>query len=155
MHYNFETFINFYFLGSVSPSEMSSCNHLSDQDKELAIISAAQHGHQECIESLVQAGADVNATDHFGNTALKNAVQNEHLDCVNSLIKAGANVNTASLFAAIDSGHMDCIDLLIKAGADVNGYGDLGFTPLMVAAIRDDKELAMYFIEKGADVNLT
>eukprot|EP01108_Squamamoeba_japonica_P000752 TRINITY_DN1271_c0_g1_i1.p2 TRINITY_DN1271_c0_g1~~TRINITY_DN1271_c0_g1_i1.p2 ORF type:complete len:123 (+),score=60.40 TRINITY_DN1271_c0_g1_i1:61-429(+) len=54
---------------------------------------AADYGHVELIRYLAQKGADVNAKDNFGNTALLNAVYEGHTGAVKELLKLGANTS--------------------------------------------------------------
>ena len=55
---------------------------------------AAGRGHNWCVDMLLRKGADVNAFDVFGVTALHCASRYDHLYCMKLLIKAGADVNT-------------------------------------------------------------
>lgn len=57
---------------------------------------AASTGRVAAIESLIKAGANINATDNDLNTPLHLAVLHSHLDVVESLIKAGADVNAVN-----------------------------------------------------------
>ena len=49
------------------------------------LMSAANNGHQSCIDVLIKAGADVNDHDYRGNTALMYAVTQSHSLCVKNL----------------------------------------------------------------------
>ena len=68
-------------------------------------------------------GADVNAKDPDGRTALYWASRNGHTDCVKLLIEAKADVNAkdsdgrTALYWASCKGHTDCVKLLKEAGA--------------------------------------
>ena len=66
---------------------------------------AAQNGHVKCVNSLIEAGADVNAVDEMpppwvtwilgiygGNTALMQAAKLGNGGCLEMLLKAGAYV---------------------------------------------------------------
>lgn len=68
---------------------------------------AAMRGHAAVVKQLLLAGADFNAVNYFGYTALLFAAKNGHSMVVNHLLRAGANVNhengneeTALLLAA-------------------------------------------------------
>jgi ankyrin repeat protein len=101
------------------------------------LFTATEGYYIEEVKRLIDDGADVNAVDNKGYTALMIAVLGNHLEIVEILIKAGANVNarskwgdTALMFAALAGNNIDMIGLLIKAGADVNAKNDLNGTAL-------------------------
>ena len=54
---------------------------------------ASQQGHLDVVQALLAKGADVNAKDNDGATALMLASQNGHLDVVQALLAKGADVN--------------------------------------------------------------
>ena len=78
------------------------------------------------VKLLINAGADVNKGNSYGNSALMWASINGHLECVELLIQNGAKVNAVSdacnspLIFASWYGHCKCVKVLIKNGADVN-----------------------------------
>ena len=85
-------------------------------DKELALFGAASNGHQNCMEVLLNAGADVNAIEHQYNTVLAVASAKGNPECVKLLLKAGADVNGSgewldyrALMAASGSGQAECM----------------------------------------------
>lgn len=57
---------------------------------------AAANGHQDCITLLIEAGADVNATDEYGGTPLHLSSEKGFTDCISVLVAAGAHVNASS-----------------------------------------------------------
>ncbi|MCD6039675.1 MAG: hypothetical protein K0S27_1075 [Gammaproteobacteria bacterium] len=59
-----------------------------------------------------------------------------------------------SLADAIIEGQLDQMRLLLQSGAPVNTLDEYGFTPLIEAAIANNKEMIASLIEHGADVNL-
>ena len=59
-----------------------------------ALMAAALNGHREVVAFLVSVGAEVDATDQYGQTALLCAAREGHWGLVISLLKAGVtNVN--------------------------------------------------------------
>ena len=65
---------------------------------ESALVTAVEHGYDECLESFVIAGADVNETDELNITALMKAVLYNKVQCVDMLIKLGADVNMTNKY---------------------------------------------------------
>ena len=88
-----------------------------------ALLLAAQEGHQQTIQALIKAKADVNSQLENGATPLMLAAQHGHLGAVHSLIAANADLNlkasngmTALMLANLYR-YKEVIDLLKKAGA--------------------------------------
>ncbi|HKS38217.1 MAG TPA: ankyrin repeat domain-containing protein [Verrucomicrobiae bacterium] len=100
-----------------------------------AVMIAAQFGHRDCVELLLEKGADVHFTSDFGN-ALHFAALTDRKDIGRLLIERGANVNAIGKRI-------------------VSFRNDPGFTPLMYAAMteRNDPVLVQLLIDRGADVN--
>jgi uncharacterized protein len=72
------------------------------------LMYAARDGGADAARALARAGADVNATDPDGTTALILAIMNSHYDTANVILEAGADPNItdkagmAALYAAVD-----------------------------------------------------
>ena len=86
----------------------------------------------ESIRAMLECGADINARDNDGQTALMNA--NDE-DCIKVLIEAGADVNAKDNDGWTPLMHLyhegpEIIEMLIKAGADVNARDNDGETVL-------------------------
>ncbi len=125
-----------------------------------ALFSAAQNGDLGGVEKAIKAGADVNAKDDIGFTALLYAASNGQANVVAALLKAGASINAVdepydntALMAAAATGHANVVTLLIKAGADINARDDIGFTALMNAAENGNADMVTTLLKAGADVN--
>lgn len=106
----------------------------------MTIFEAAENGKLKELKKLISDGADVNAKNEYGNTALIYAACCGHNDCLSALIVAGADVNAknddgnTALTLAAGNGHKDCVAALIAAGADVNAKNNNGWTALILAA---------------------
>ena len=129
---------------------------------EMALWNASLNGHRECIELLLDSGANVNAMDANGNTCLMLSAQHGHHDCVQLLLEKGANVNLYdqvsgrnAVYLAAKGCHDECVDLLIKAGADVNKTPSGNDSLLGLACIKRNcmQRFTGVLIQAGADVN--
>ena len=88
------------------------------------------------VRRLLAAGADVNARDRHGQTALMLAAHRGHAALVDALVEAGADLNAtakfhlSALMLAIVAGHSAVALALARAGADrsIRGTGAPGFS---------------------------
>ena len=55
------------------------------------------------------------------------------------------------LHAAASVNSVEIASLLLKAGAEINATNSLGYTPLFVAVINENKQVAEFLIQSGAD----
>jgi ankyrin repeat protein len=108
--------------------------------------------------ALLEAGADIDAEDISGHTALTLASGIGLEDCVRLLLENGADVNKADrsgrmpLHWAVAWGSENIVKMLIEYGADINA--DIQFwTPLLLAANEEFMPMVEYLAEKGADIN--
>ncbi len=94
-------------------------------DGNTALMLSAGWGYTEIAKSLIEAGADVNATSspETGSiTALMQAANNGNIEIAQALIEAGADVNVRSgnytaLNLARSRGHSKIVQILVNAGA--------------------------------------
>ena len=110
-----------------------------------ALINASSEGNTEIVEILIAKGADVNAKDSWGITALIEALTGDlceergYIEIAILLIKNGSDVNVVNhrgrtaLMIASGKGYTDVVDLLIANGANVNAIDNNGWTALMHA----------------------
>jgi hypothetical protein len=120
----------------------------------------ARVGETTKVQYYLDKGADVNAKNVGGSTALITASAYGHLEPAKLLIDRGADLNfidkrgqTALMHAGV-SGSPELIKLLIDRGADVNVIDKHGCTAWMYAASIGNLELIKLFIDGGADVNI-
>jgi len=137
-----------------------------DLNYRTPLFLAAGSGDIAIVDALVNAGANVNATDREGATPLHYAVSHPHnYDVIDYLIKAGADVNAVEkmfsyqgrtlLFKAISSQPMEVIELLLKAGAKLN-VEEKYLHELLKHPHRHYLQLLpkfKLFVEAGADIN--
>ncbi len=123
------------------------------------LAKAASRGDRQRVVELLEAGAEVNARDARGKTALITVAYFGHKDIAKVLIAKGADVNAKDtrgetpLIGAAMSGRKEIVELLIAKGADVNARDRHGRTPLIRAATSGHEEIAKVLMAKGAAVD--
>jgi len=121
---------------------------------------AARTGNVQKVRTWLAKGADVNAKDEKGRTALHIAVKWSHTDLVKLLINNGADVNATnklgdtSLIEAAKENNKDVVALLVDAGSDIDAQQGLFLnTSLHWAAEKGHKPVVQLLIESGASVD--
>jgi ankyrin repeat protein len=128
-------------------------------DAELFRAIAANDG--AAVQSLLEQGADVNATDILGRTPLFTAAFYHRPEMAKLLLAKGARTDArdatglAPLHAAVIAGAIPVTAALIDAGADINAKTETGKTPLHLAAATGELDMARLLLLDGADKTLT
>ena len=133
---------------------------VNEEDRNALLSMAARYGQVEVIDALIKAGADLEAKDKRGRTALMSAVQSRNADAVNALLAGGAKVDTrdevqaTALFrAAGPFGNVTVVGSLLNAGAQVNVSDKNGMTPLMWAVRFGDAPRVKALVDAGATID--
>lgn len=120
---------------AADPGRVSDTNALGKQPLQYAVM----YAQREAMEALVEAGADLNARDNTGMTALHVAAMYGRKGPLRWLIAHGADVldeddfgDRPSHIAAI-YGQSDAIALLHESGDDLRAENENGMTPLELA----------------------
>ena len=87
---------------------------------------AARQGDLSAVNEALTQGADVNAREEFGDTALN---------------------------LAADSGHFDVAERLLDAGADLENVGGADLTPLMNATFSGNVKVVDLLLSRGARIS--
>ncbi|WP_162487667.1 ankyrin repeat domain-containing protein [Paenibacillus sp. LC231] len=124
------------------------------------LIEYAEQGNTEQVRQLLQSGADINATDEQGRTAVMAATYHNHVGTVEALIQAGADINIRDhqrnnvfLYAGAE-GMMEILRLAIEADADVTLTNRYGGTALIPASDRGHVEIVQELLTRtDVDVN--
>src|SRR6266850_1265982 len=125
------------------------------------LVDAAKNAGKDALRALIQQGANVNAAEADGTTALHWASYRDDVDSADLLIRAGAKVNAANdlgvtpLWTASQNGSEAMVRRLLEAGANPNAALLAGETPVMVAARSGYPVVVEHLIAKGANVNAT
>ena len=109
---------------------------------------------------LLDAGADIEASDDSGSTALMYAAREGRLGLFRMLLKAGADTGVRDtlggtlLTVAADSANKPkMIKELIDVGLEVDARDNDGMIALMMAARWNSPQVVKALLEVGADVN--
>lgn len=126
-----------------------------------ALRLAARGGHPECLEALVQSGADVNICDVKAQTPLFIAIASNQLECARVLLQAGAHPDgsrdnlSTPLYMCANAGWLEGLELLIQWGASLNRppYHSASFltSPLHIALAYGNKDCFESLLLAGAD----
>ena len=128
---------------------------------ESPVADAAMRGDHGSVRALLQQGADVNAAQGDGMTALHWAADRGDLEMARMLVYAGASLEAVTRMAeytplhlASRAGHGAVVRALLEAGSDPAApTGSGGATPLHLAAAAGDAEAVAVLIDHGADVD--
>jgi len=114
-----------------------------------ALMFASGAGKDDCVKSLLTAGADLNMLVE---------AQPEYLDRLAKSIEAGEETEAHvdginSLMIAAAAGHLNTCKMLIEAGADVLVKDEEDKSALAAAVKGNFGEVASLLVENGADAN--
>ncbi len=122
------------------------------------LMYAAAYGSLQSMKILLKAGADADAVNAFGATALMWSVSQP--EKVKLLLDRKANVNvkakdgrTALMLAALSPGSDRVVDLLLAHGADPKAKAEDGTNFLVAAALGMNPYSVQLALAKGLDVN--
>jgi uncharacterized protein len=148
-------------------------------DGETALHLVARAGNLEAAKMLLRAGAHVDSRERFGGqTPLMWAVARRHPQMVELLVSKGADVNARSavrdylrvataesrakqldrggftpLLYATRENCRECVEVLLKHKVDVDLPDPSGMSPLVIAMLNSNWDIAKRLVEAGADVN--
>ena len=148
-------------------------------DGQTALLAVARSGNLEAAQLLLDHGATIDARENWGGqTALMWASARRHPEMIEFLVSNGADINSAGtnrdyqrhvtaegrpknldsggftplLYAAREN-CMACVEVLLDNGADIDLPDPDGVSPLHVAIMNANWDLAKQLLEAGADVN--
>ncbi|TYZ62152.1 hypothetical protein PybrP1_009623 [[Pythium] brassicae (nom. inval.)] len=125
------------------------------------LLAAAQHGHLEVMKMILASGADVDAKNEDGTSALFAVARRGRVDAVQLLLAKGATVDAVAkrtgrtpLFEAAEKGHLAVVELLLAHGADVNAGDRMRRTPLFSALAHGHTNVVSTLFERGAKADV-
>ncbi|KXJ17605.1 putative ankyrin repeat protein [Exaiptasia diaphana] len=131
---------------------------------ESSLMQAARCGHLKKMHRLIKGGANVNAVNENGETALMIVAQNRSFipEMAISLMNGGANVNikdkegkTALMYAIAFANENTAPAIMENSkDLDLNAVDNRGQTALMKSVIHGITGFVISLVRRGADVNM-
>jgi ankyrin repeat protein len=127
-----------------------------------SITLASGRGAINELQYVLDLGADINAIDHVGTSALSSAAYEGHVEEAKFLLRSGLDLERhggKALQIAARRGQMEMVRLLVEEGANINyqvfhEHADKSATPLHNAALFGHLPIVKYLLEHGADPTL-
>ena len=143
----------------------ASPEYISDYLDSAPLVAVfASQGYLDMVSLLLEFGADVNAVNSAGTTALMFASKQGHLDVVRLLLTRGALINlidkfeTSALVFAARSGHLNVISHLVSCDWVTDAVHDLGLSEAAqqaaVTSAEKGHEQALEFLLDMAEVDV-
>ncbi|KAM9354092.1 ankyrin repeat and SOCS box protein 2 [Pholidichthys leucotaenia] len=126
---------------------------------ESPLLVAVSKDHKECVEVLLERGADTDIPNNDKETPLYKACEKNNAGIVAMLLNYGAVVNArciqgwTALQEAVVQNNVEICEMLLKAGAKLNITNMYGITPLFTAAQVGQVATLRFLLKHGADAN--
>ncbi len=139
------------------------CGHRSAvwADHSGDLLKAVSKGDIAGVRALLDRGADIDAMDGGGRTALVLSISRGHTALAKFLIERGANINAKGydgfcpVYAAVQKNNAAVALLLLAKGADPNAVLTDDYPVLFVAIRNNNESIVRELVARGADVNVT
>ena len=126
-----------------------------------SLLEAIRLGDIDSVRHLVQAGANVNQTDPWGETPLHEAIRKGNAEILQILVDAGADANgrdgagNSAIHVAVRQDNPEIVRILVDAGTDANERDAVGNPAIQVAIVLNKPDMVQILIDAGVDANET
>lgn len=130
------------------------CPHrltMRNADGDTLLHTAAGAGRREVVDWLIENGADLKATNRFGESVVCSAAIWNQKEIANHLLSKGVPLDTYSAIALGKRKRVE--DELDRSPAWAKSVDGRGFTPLHWAVRHHDLSIVQLLISRGADLN--
>lgn len=152
---SFESIRNTNLLSKIEKFKKNNSLMLDNNNMNKTLLQAAEASDEDLVWFALCNGADINATNAGGHTALYSAAVDGNTNMAKFLLENNAKVNeTTSIFkltpimAAVYYEHKDVVKLLLEYGADYKARDIRGDSALSRAKDKPDKPEIMALIKK-------
>jgi ankyrin repeat protein len=131
----------------------AAVNAKEPAQSQTALMWAAAERHPDVVSALVAAHADLRAHSKEGFTPIHFAARVGGLESVKLLLAAGVDVNILTQTGQAQAGdNNEPVTIGLTRAARPGAAA--GYTPLLVATLRAQVDVALYLLDHGADPNI-
>ncbi|XP_062858426.1 ankyrin repeat and SOCS box protein 2 isoform X2 [Trichomycterus rosablanca] len=126
---------------------------------QTALLLAVSKEYEDCVQCLLDKGADPDIANKDKETPLYKACERENSAIVAMLLNHDATVNKSciqgwtALHEVVCRNNVEICEMLVKAGAKISTANVYGVTPIFVAAQSGKVEALRFLLKNGADIN--
>jgi len=131
----------------------AAVNAKEPAQNQTALMWAAAEGHPNVVSALIAAKADLKAHTKDGFMPIHFAARVGDLESVKLFLAAGVDVNILTQPGDSDAGNAAPAPGPPGGRGARTAGGAGGFTPLLVATLRAQVDVALYLLDHGADPN--
>ncbi|KAF5289166.1 hypothetical protein FQR65_LT02056 [Abscondita terminalis] len=158
-----------YIRGTLSPT-VNSAAPAAASPGGVALLRAARDGNDTALKDILRKSVlvgipevELNAVDNSGRTSLSYIASNGSLDVLDLILQLpnldpnhSDNEGNTPLHFAAQAGQVECLNVLLSRckGIEIDARNNLGFTPLMKAALQGRNKCAKLLLFAGANPTL-
>ncbi|XP_050307400.1 uncharacterized protein LOC126744096 [Anthonomus grandis grandis] len=156
---------------SITYSSENTVNHLlqyvhvdtiCSDNNSTALHVAAENGREDILILLIQKGADVNAINNHGSTALELAISKDHKNIATKLLNLKdidfntKNINQHdALYLAAENNMTEIVEILLRNGAQIESFDKNNRTALHTSAENGCITVVELLLDKHANLYAT
>ncbi len=136
------------------------------KEKDIFLLKSAFLGNRKLVKVALECGADINAVDLNGNTALILAIYSGHFEVVDEILNFNFknhvnldlnklnNDRISAMHLAVKLNNGKMVKSLFLCGADLEIVGEYRKTPIFEAVISNNDEMIEILENLGTNINV-